>query len=321
MNCMVLRGVVLCVAAMTAYASGITVDATTNTQTFGTLKTGRGFTPPPVTAPVVDPTPTPPPPVVVALTPAPVPQTTPVPTNGNVITISTSYNSLLTGGGILYSLNGTVESLTGNSVALSGGTPLNLSGYSGQVGTKTVTGATLNLDLLIGAMTSSLVNADPTNPAYVPGLTGLIGDFGITISSGSVSKIVNATSVTAYDLFANGFGSQIAAGAPIVITFNGTDEVTTASNYTPVVLPSYPSAGRSFPVTQYIASVNELLAFTDARDLAATGALVLYTNPAAPQPLTDAPEPFSVLLTSGGIGLIAWLRLRKRSRQIRPSAR
>jgi hypothetical protein len=213
--------------------------------------------------------------------------------------------------GITYSLTGLLATLTGNSLTLTANAPMTFPNYSGQVPTgRTITGATLDLDLLIGSLNMELLNSQPQNPYFIPGFAGNFGNVSITITSGSVTRTVNGTSITAYDLFANGFGAQIAAGAPLIITFNVKDQVSAVTTYAPAPVIVGLGAGPALPPAG-----NEVLQFQDTRTLVLkNGVLTLYTSPQTVEPPIDVPEPITAGLLGCGLAVLGYVRLRQKRR-------
>ncbi len=263
---------------------------------------------PPQTTPVV---------TIPTTTTTPVPPPAPTSSSGSkTITVAGSFNSTLSG-----TFNYGMTGLTTNSVALSGGSPFVFSGYSGSIdpGYK-LSGATLNLGLLIGNMTTDLRSSSLGSLSSLPQVNGTLSNLLITISTGSFSKSVNATSVTAYDLFANGFGADILAGKPLTITFSGVDSIYGLS----APLMSDPSAspivvlgGIRMPSDYVQTQMMQSIVLGDTRTIASVNGstyLKLYeTAPQSAAPLADAPEPISTALVGCGLLLLGYIRLRKKA--------
>jgi hypothetical protein len=316
MNRSVLRVGILSALCLSAYASDITVVTTA----YSSL--GRGWAPPPVTVPLPppDPTPvTPAPPSTPTQTVTPTPTPTPVQipsTPNGTATIPGTLNGNLSGGGITYNLSSSGDaSMSGNPVALSLGIPFTFSNYSGSLaqGSK-LTGATLNINMLIGAAVGTVTNSDPSSPFFVPTLAGLLSNPVITISAGSISHTINGTSASAYDLLANGFGPQLTAGAPLVITFNATDTVSAVGSYTPPTTTNVNIlgfSGRGVYTPPPPVMLGEMLTLTESRTVNGTFTLTLTSDQGGVQ---EAPEPFSMVLTGCGLAAIGYLRFRKRHR-------
>ena len=145
-----------------AYADDITLDEASRTVMFTTL--GLGAT---TTSALPSAVPAPAPSVPHQAPAAPTPSTTKPSTT---IVVPTAYSSILSSSGLNYSLNVIGPTQTGglsaNTVALNSARPLTYSDYLGLVPqNQTITGATLNLDVLIGAPTAQVLSSSS-------GLTG-----------------------------------------------------------------------------------------------------------------------------------------------------
>ncbi len=206
-------------------------------------------------------------------------------TNGtgiSTLTVAGAYSSVLSGTGPAGAIN------------LSAVMPLTFSGYTWLLPPgQNITGATLNLDLMVGGLMSNILGA---NPLSLPPLNGGFVNLTIRISAGSVSKTISGTTLTSYDLFANGFGDSIANGAPLTITFEGLDNV----NFTGG-LPTQP------------------VTLSEVRTLVGPGTqnflTVYYASPSADMApaLAPAPEPASTGLVALGLILAGYLRFRRRT--------
>jgi hypothetical protein len=259
-------------------------------------------------------------------TTASVVQTTPAappPTPVSVNVPAPAFNTSLSGSGLNYSLNSVGSAtLTGNPVTLTSTSSLTFTNYLNAlpVGDK-LTGATLNLGMALGVAVTALAAGSDSNPYFVPTLLANPGALTITISStdanaqiGTISRTISGTSVSAYDLLANGFGSFLGDDDPISITFSLNDSFSATGTY-------YSSPfGQFFTGTQ-----TESLNYTDTRTLTATNGLNFLTLTATPPPTaspnipspppTDPnPEPVPSVLIGCGLALIGLIRFRKRRR-------
>ena len=241
------------------------------------------------------------------------------PTTNSISTSSVGTSTIAVPGSFSSVLSGTLAygaNMSGGSVALSAGAPLVFSGYSAFVGAgHTLTGATLNLDLLIGNPT--LGGSDLGWLPSLPQVGSSLANLSITISTGSVSRTLNATSVTAYDLFANGFSADLLAGKPLTITFNGMDSVFVPVNSTSVSTSGQVIIGGIRMPADYWATQAPIVLLTDTRTItSASGSTFLTlheTDPATVAPaLADNPEPLTTVLVGGGLLLLGCIRFRRR---------
>jgi hypothetical protein len=250
------------------------------------------------------------------------------------VVVNGSFNSYLFGSGLTYNLNvdGMYVSggLASSTMALASQSPFIYSNYVNQVPDGgTVTGATLNLNLLVGSMVTGMTSLSGT-PFFVPQLQAWLNSLSVKIQAGTVTHTISGLSLSSYDLFANGFGSQIAAGAPVSITVTGMDYFQASDYVSPEIVYS---GGGGAPSLNVLSSARvESLVFTDTRTLTGsslTNYLTLYyTTPVAPTgslttnapdveslvpvQVEEAPEPAEVTLLGSGLALIAFLRLRRR---------
>jgi hypothetical protein len=289
---------------------------------------GFGFsTPSPTPAPTPPPAPTP---TTTIVSVAPIVTNTPPAGPTSTVTVDGSYSSDLLGTGLTYTTNGLTSSLTGNPVDLSSQSPFAYNGYLSSLPTgATLTDATLNLSLLIGAATGTVLTGSGT-----PNITGNLGTLTVTISAGGVTQTVTGTNLSSYDLFANGFESAILSGIPITLSFSAPDTVTGS-----VTGASSPSTGGGFGFGSYgfssfLLPSTTTTTLSDTRTITASDlsnyltlvytnpetnddpVVVPYTGPVDPVlgPLDDSPEPASMLLVGGGLGLIIYVRRKKLAR-------
>lgn len=220
----------------------------------------------------------------------------------------------MTGSGLTYSLDGysKIHALTGAPVTLNSVIPFAYSGYLSQVPVdRVLSGATLDLGVVIQQAQFSLLPGS-TAAFYNPALAATLGPISLTITVGDVSRTLIGTSLTSYDLFANGFGALIAGGAPITITFNASDNVTESSfTYRSASLGRGVEGGKS-----------EVLLLADNRVIVGTNTinfLTLYTVAEPDDSLGHTPEPMTMLMTGAGLLLLGYWRYRKQ-KQARQSA-
>ena len=313
MNITVLRPVLaLSLLGAVAYADDITVDGASRTMTFTVFGlSGAGMT-----GALTNTAPTPAPAAPHQVPAAPAPSNT-IPSN--TIVVPTGYSSTLSGSGLSYSLNvigpTVVGGLSTNTVDLSSAQPLTYSNYLGLVPeSQKITGATLNLDVLIGAPVAQVLSSSSGTPFFVPTLDGNLGCLSITIQSGGLSQTLSCTSVTGYDLFANGFGSQVVAGMPLVITFDVQDHVTATGAYASPTQTVFggASSGQTLQLT-----LAEMLALSDTRTIkGGSNYLTLYVGGAQEPPVdpegdtpgsvpTQNPEPVPAILIGSGLAGLA----------------
>jgi hypothetical protein len=333
----VLLGMTVCLAGVPALADSFTVAVQSNSSVFGTFysntiasSNGPTFTqvfsvipptgdyqPPPYT----------PPPTQIASPPAPPvsqPQTASNPANP---VVSTGTSSFTIGGSYHSLLSGTASYSGSASVVLSGAIPLVLSGYGNSIPQgSTITGAKLDLNLLIGSAVLS-------TGANMGNLNATPGSISVTISGGGISRTLNATSVSAYDLFANGFESVIAANTPLSISFNVTDNVSggvTASMVGSSFFPVFFDVGSSSSFTPFMQSLNSST-LSDTRDISGSSSMTVFVSSilSSPPPSTpvsvlavvrppvqapvplDVPEPASMVLGGFGLLFLGYLRHRR----------
>ena len=185
----------------------------------------------------------------------------------------------------------------------------------------TMTDATLNLDLLIGAVTGAVLSGPGT-----ANLTGNLGALSVTISAGGVTETVSGANLSAYDLFANGFGPALLAGTPLTLSFTDSDTVSgTVANIGGTSSSSTGSAwGGGFGAFSFFAApTSTSVNLSDTRTISGSNLnnylTLIYTSPNNPVvvPLTgdpgisqddDAPEPVTMGLVGAGLGLIVYLR-------------
>jgi hypothetical protein len=252
----------------------------------------------PAPAPVATPVATP-----VAATPAPAASSP-----SGKFSLSNSFNSSM-GGTLSYNASSSVY-----NGLLSSATSFQIGGYSGLIppGAK-LTGALLDLSLLLGAF-----NPSPS----LQGMSAILGNGLITITSGAVSQTISGFSVTAYDLLAHGFGAALAAGSPLMISFN-VNETAQASGYYAGSSSNMLMAADFYSFNQSLGSPMLPPSLTDLRIFNGSGTLTLLTYVAPPPgalvtpTVEDAPEPFSSSLIGLGLGAIAFFRFRRRGAQKR----
>jgi len=311
------------VLSVSMWADSITIDGTSSAAMFGTWFGGRGWFPTiPGPTPPPDPSPTPSPvteaPIIAAATPST------GSASGASVNVFSSYNSTLYGAGLTYTNGMFGSTVTGNPVTLGSTSALTYNSYLNSLPTGgTLTGATLNLSLLIGDPTAGVLGSSTATAS----LAGALGALSVTINSGSVTKTLSGTDLNAYDLFANGFGAQILSGAALSLTFSAADEVTPTVSLTSGT-PS--TGGRGFffsPTTtanltdtrtitgSNLANYLTLVYTSSSNNSASTSPnIVPYFGP-APDGLADDPEPAPTALVGGGMALIAYLRWKKNRRR------
>jgi PEP-CTERM motif len=170
------------------------------------------------------------------------------------------------------------------------GTTLVLSGYSIPSGA-ILNSATLDLAALIttGPLAYDMKGSGGTVGAWRPTFTSTSSDLFLTVSSGVTSVTVNAATVTALDLIADGFSSHLLAGDPINIAWGQTISIAaTTSGYT---RNDWNDATRYFDLHQ-------------TNSTQATGTLHIdYSTPSS-----SVPEPASGLFMAMGLLLLARYR-------------
>jgi hypothetical protein len=284
-------------------------------------------TPPPPPPPTPDPTPT-------IVTVAPIVNNTPPVTTGTTSTVEVngSYNSTLYGTGLSYSTNNYgAGSFSGNPVSLNSASSFGYNNYLSSAPTGgTLTDATLNLALIIGAATGQILNGSGT-----ANLTGDMSGLTVTISAGGVSKTVTGTNLTAYDLFANGFSSALLAGAPLTLSFSTTDTVGGTVNAASAMGASSfgMGFGRGSGFFFMPTNSNTTTNLSDTRTITGSDVTnfltLVYTSPNNTNPVVipftgqvndpninsqdSSPEPMSMGLVAGGLGLIFYWRRKRRA--------
>jgi hypothetical protein len=169
--------------------------------------------------------------------------------------------------------------------------------------------ATLNLSNLVPVLvtatydkdkeTVSRVNSNQDlvwNVDYHPSFDGTVSGTYLTITSGAVSRTINASSASNLDLIALGFGSELASGTSIEIDWHQTLLLTADTSDYPHKKAERANAYRDFTVSGSVQGT-------------AAAALTLNYS----QPETDpVPEP----ATYGLVGVGLWLlgRARRRTR-------
>jgi hypothetical protein len=174
------------------------------------------------------------------------------------------------------------------------GTPLVLSGYSIPSGA-ILNSATLDLAALISTTDPlaydmyDTTGSGGTVGAWRPTFTSTSSDLFLTVSSGVTSVTVNAATVTALDLIADGFSSHLLAGDHINIAWGQTISIAAStSGYT---RNDWSDATRDFDLHQ-------------TNSTQATGTLHIdYSTPSS-----SVPEPASGLFMAVGLLLLARFR-------------
>ena len=171
------------------------------------------------------------------------------------------------------------------------GTTLVLSGYSIPSGA-ILNSATLDLAALIGTtgpLAYDMTGSGGTVGAWRPTFTSTSSDLFLTVSSGLTSVTVNAATVTALDLIADGFSSHLLAGDSINIAWGQTISIAAStSGYTS---KNWSNATRDFDLHQ-------------TNSTQATGTLHIDYSTES----TSVPEPASVLFMAVGLLLLARFR-------------
>jgi len=328
---------VMRLAALAGFLSiGLWADSTTvdgASSLFGLWGRGSTFLLPSTPS---TPAPTPPPapdPTTTIISVAPIVTNTAPTTTGptSTVTVDGSYSSSLYGSGLTYTTNGYTSSLTGNPVTLNSETPFAYNGYLGSLPTgATLTDATLNLSLLIGAATGTVLTGSGT-----PDITGSLGTLTVTISAGSVTQTVTGTNLSSYDLFANGFESALLSGVPVTLSFSAPDTVTGGVNgasspsssggsflslgrASTMLLPTITTTTDGLSDTRTITASelsNYLTLVYTTPETNSDPVVVPYTGPVDPvvDP-TSVPEPASMSLVCAGLGgLIVYVRRKKKT--------
>jgi len=214
------------------------------------------------------------------------------------------------------------STVTGNPVTLGSTSALTYNSYLNSLPTGgTLTGATLNLSLLIGDPTAGVLGSSTATAS----LAGALGALSVTINSGSVTKTLSGTDLNAYDLFANGFGAQILSGAALSLTFSAADDVTPTVSITSGMPFAggrgfffAPSTTVNLSDTRTITGSNLsnylTLVYSSAAPNTAPN-IVPYFGPVLDPGLADDPEPAPTALVGGGMALIAYLRWKKNRRR------
>jgi hypothetical protein len=171
------------------------------------------------------------------------------------------------------------------------GTPLVLSGYSIDSGA-ILNSATLDLAALIrttGTLAYGMTGSGDTVGGWRPTFTSTSSDLFLTVSSGVTSVTVNAATVTALDLIADGFSSHLLAGDPIHIAWSQT--ISFAASTSGYIHDNWKDATFDFDLHQ-------------TNSTQATGTLHIdYSTPSS-----SVPEPASGLFMAMGLLLLARFR-------------
>ena len=171
------------------------------------------------------------------------------------------------------------------------GTPLELSAYSIPSGA-ILNSATLDLEALIGTtgpLAYDMTGTEGTVGDWRPTFTSTSSDLFLTVSSGLTSVTVNAATVTALDLIADGFSSHLLAGDPIHIAWSQT--ISFAASTSGYIHDNWKDATFDFDLHQ-------------TNSTQATGTLHIdYSTPSS-----SVPEPASGLFMAMGLLLLARFR-------------
>jgi hypothetical protein len=171
------------------------------------------------------------------------------------------------------------------------GTPLVLSGYSIPSGA-ILNSATLDLAALIsttGPLAYDMTGTEGTVGDWRPTFTSTSSDLFLTVSSGVTSVTVNAATVTALDLIADGFSSHLLAGDPINIAWSQT--ISIAASTSDYAHRDWIDAKRDFDLLQ-------------KNSTQVTGTLHIDYSTES----TSVPEPTSGLFMAVGLLLLARFR-------------
>jgi hypothetical protein len=222
---------------------------------------------------------------------------------GDTIPIPGNYGTTASGDQLIYTLVTNLSggilyvNLQGNPAVYSSPTLPAYTGYATLVPSgQAILGATLDVDVELGSPYPTVINSTVRGasapPFFTPGLIGTLNAFSVVIQSGPVMYQATSTSFSV-DLFAAGFGSQIQAGAPILITFNITETVAHDSS----------AYQNNVPYSQ------EVLTMLDNRNIILVGNNYLTLETQA------IPEPFTLVLVGTGLVLFGGLRVRQRPKK------
>jgi len=167
---------------------------------------------------------------------------------------------------------------------------LTYSGYLGSVPVgDTITSAILDFNVQLG-----LPVFTPTGTAfYTPVFGGTLGAVTVTITSGAVTQTVSGTSLTGYDLFANGFSAPLLAGSNLTLAFSAGDTLTANTS-------TYANDCKN---------CSESLSIADSRTITGSNtANILHLVTTAP---TGTPEPISMSLVGLGLCALGFFKVRK----------